>query len=221
MGAEAAGHAAVTLAKRPVPPRGTPGEARERRCAGVRAPKENQRDSVRNAMNRGVSAHGSTHGTGTDEPRCAMPAPDRALAEGIRRAPVPPRGTPTLQWKHKVAVATCITYIDPWILAPAAARRSWRPLRQPARRHERGGSKSGYSDYQIQYLFRADDDLLRTADWHAIRRPSSVVRLSARAADTCTPQQGAKEFGFRLTPCDVDNDQLVHRHDAYATSWSV
>jgi hypothetical protein len=112
MGAEAAGHAAVTLAKRPVPPRGTPGEARERRCAGVRAPKENQRDSVRNAMNRGVSAHGSTHGTGTDEPRCAMPAPDRALAEGIRRAPVPPRGTPTLQWKHKVAVATCSSPIS-------------------------------------------------------------------------------------------------------------
>jgi hypothetical protein len=58
----------------------------------------------------------------------------------------------------------------------------------------------------------AYDDFLRTA-WHAVKRSSSVVRLSARAPDTCARQQGAEQFGFRLGPRYLDDDQLVSRHD--------
>jgi hypothetical protein len=54
------------------------------------------------------------------------------------------------------------------------------------------------------------DDELVGAAWHAISRPRSHVRLSERALDIRTPQQGAKQFGFRLTPNDFDHNQFVH-----------
>jgi hypothetical protein len=48
------------------------------------------------------------------------------------------------------------------------------------------------------------------ATWHAISRPRSHVRLSDDAFDIRTPQQGAKQFGFRLAPNDFDRNQFVH-----------
>jgi hypothetical protein len=63
----------------------------------------------------------------------------------------------------------------------------------------------------IVQVLRSDDQLVRAA-WHAVSRPRSEVRLSARAFDTRTPQQRAQQFGFRLSPNDFDDHQFVHAH---------
>src|SRR5262245_19683514 len=61
----------------------------------------------------------------------------------------------------------------------------------------------------VIHVLAPDDELVRAA-WHAIGRPRSQVRLSARAFDTRAPQQRAEEFGFRLGPNDFDDHQFVH-----------
>jgi hypothetical protein len=61
----------------------------------------------------------------------------------------------------------------------------------------------------IVQVLRPDDQLVRAA-WHAISRPRSHVRLSERAFDIGTPQQGAEQFGFRLAPNDFDHNQFDH-----------
>jgi hypothetical protein len=61
----------------------------------------------------------------------------------------------------------------------------------------------------IVQVLRQDYELIGAA-WHAIGRPRSQVRLSARAFDTRTPQQRAQQFGFRLGPNDFDDHKFVH-----------
>ena len=61
----------------------------------------------------------------------------------------------------------------------------------------------------IVQVLRPDDQLVRAA-WHAVSRARSQVRLSERAFDIRAPQEGAKQFGFRLAPDDLDHNQFVH-----------
>jgi hypothetical protein len=61
----------------------------------------------------------------------------------------------------------------------------------------------------IVQVFWPDDQLVGAA-WHAISRPRSQVRLSARAFDTRTPEQRAQQFGLRLGPDDFDDHRFVH-----------